>query len=95
MELASAIIGILGVVSAIIFGFIAFRRGQKSDDRTEQKELTEMQTTLGFIKNSVTRIENNQQAQSVTIAGLSERVTRVEESTKQAHKRIDSLEKTA
>ena len=95
MELASAIIGILGVVAAIIFGYLAFRRGQKSDDRTEQKELTEMQTTLGFIKNSVTRIENNQQAQSVTIAGLSERVTRVEESTKQAHKRIDSLEKTA
>ena len=95
MELASAIIGILGVVAAIVFGAFAFRRGQKSDDRTEQKELTEMQTTLGFIKNSVTRIENNQQAQSVTIAGLSERVTRVEESTKQAHKRIDSLEKTA
>ena len=95
MELASAIIGILGVVAAIIFGYLAFRRGQKTDDKTEQKELTEMQTTLGFIKGSVTRIENNQTAQSVTIAGLSERVTRVEESTKQAHKRIDSLEKTA
>lgn len=93
MELASAIIGILGVVAAILFGFLAFRRGQKTDDKNDASKLTAMETTLSFIKGSVTRIEQNQHDQSMSIAGLSERVTRVEESAKQAHKRIDSIEK--
>jgi len=86
MELASAIIGILGVVAAIIFGFLAFRRGQKKDDQGEAQRLTKMETTLDFISGSVSRIENNQHEQSTTVAGLSERVTRVEA-------RVDNLEK--
>ena len=86
MELASAIIGILGVVAAIIFGFLAFRRGQKQDDQGEAQRLTKMETTLDFISGSVSRIESNQHEQSATVAGLSERVTRVET-------RVDNLEK--
>ena len=86
MELASAIMGILGVVAAIVFGFLAFRRGQKADDKGDASKLTEMETTLSFIKGSVTRIESNQHEQSVSIAGLSERVTRVET-------RVENLEK--
>ena len=86
MELASAIIGILGVVAAIIFGFLAFRRGQKQDDQGEAQRLTKMETTLDYISGSVSRIESNQHEQSTTVAGLSERVTRVET-------RIDNLEK--
>lgn len=91
LEIFLTALSIIASVCAIVFGYKAYRRNQKADDQTESSKLTEMETTLGFIKGSVTRIESNQHEQSTSIAGLAERVTRVEESAKQAHKRIDTI----
>ena len=85
VELASAIVGILGVVAAIVFGYLAFRRGQKKDDQGDAERLTKMETTLDYIKGGVSRIETNQHDQSASIAKLSERVARIET-------RVDNLE---
>lgn len=73
-------------ICAIYFGAKAYRRNQKADDKTEEHKLTEIETTLTFIKNGVTRIEEKQNEQTTTISGLSERVARVET-------RVDNLEK--
>ena len=95
LEIFLTVLSGVASVCAIVFGYKAYRRGQKADDTSEASKLTEIETTLTFIKNSVTRIETAQTSQSNTIAGISERLTRVEESAKQAHKRIDHLEKSA
>lgn len=95
MELASAIIGILGVVAAIVFGAFAFRRGQKHDDKEESERLTRIESNVEHIKTTVDDIKSDQHDQSASIASLSERVTRVEESARQAHKRLDTITKTA
>lgn len=95
LEIFLTVLSVVASICAIVFGYKAYRRNQKSDDVTEAQKLTRMETKLDSISGSVSRIESNQHDQSLSIAGLSERVTRVEESTKQAHKRIDALSKTA
>ena len=95
MELASAIIGILGVAAAILFGALAFRRGQKADDKVESERLTRIESNVDYIKTTVDEIKNDQRDQRDEIGDISQRLTRVEESARQAHKRIDHLEKTA
>lgn len=95
LEIFLTVLSIIASICAIVFGYKAYRRNQRSDDQSEAQRLTTMETTLDFIKGSVSRIESNQHDQSLSIAGLSERVTRVEESARQAHKRIDALTKTA
>ncbi len=95
LEIFLTALSAVASICAIVFGYKAYRRNQRSDDRGEAQKLTAMETKLDFISGSVSRIESNQHDQSLSIAGLSERVTRVEESAKQAHKRIDALQKSA
>lgn len=95
MELASAIIGILGVAAAIVFGALAFRRGQKQDDQGESQRLTRIESKLDYITTTVNEIKGEQRDQREEMGDFNTRLTRVEESTRQAHKRIDALNKTA
>lgn len=95
MELASAIIGILGVAAAIVFGALAFRRGQKADDQGESQRLTRIESKLDYITTTVNEIKGEQRDQREEMGDFNTRLTRVEESTRQAHKRIDALNKTA
>lgn len=95
MELASAIIGILGVAAAIVFGALAFRRGQKADDQGESQRLTRIESKLDYITATVNEIKGEQRDQREEMGDFNTRLTRVEESTRQAHKRIDALNKTA
>lgn len=56
---------------------------------------TEMQkqgVVIANVSNGVTDIRADFRSQGVTIQSLTERVTRVEESAKQAHKRIDRID---
>ena len=95
LEVFLTVLSIAASICAIVFGYKAFRRGQKADDQGEAQRLTTMETKLDYISSGVNRIEQNQRDQSASISDLSQRVTRVEESAKQAHKRIDELTKTA
>ncbi len=51
-----------------------------------------MRQDMEYIKRGVDDIRVDVRAQGQRVDGLSERVTRVEESAKQAHKRIEKLE---
>ncbi|EKS8367521.1 hypothetical protein QC457_006355, partial [Bacillus cereus] len=48
---------------------------------------------LGYIRKGVDDIRIDLKASEKQMVALGERVTRVEESTKQAHKRLDTIEK--
>ena len=92
MEYFSAIIGVIGTLLGGILSYAAFHRNSKKDSESEGKEAGTMLTEIGYIKGGIDRIERKQDAQDERYIQMAERVTAVESSAKQAHKRIDRLE---
>lgn len=86
------IFGIVGVVLSAIFAYLAFNRNRKHDDKGDGQKLGTIQSDLGYVKAGIDDIKTEQREQRNINVSLTERVTAVEESTKQAHKRIDHLE---
>ncbi len=87
------VIGIIGVVASIVFGYLAFRRGDRSDARTDAKQDGVMLTEIGYIKSGVDDIKAEQREQRKVNTELYTRMSAVEASAKQAHHRIDRLER--
>lgn len=88
--IASAV-GFIGTFSAIVFGYIAFSRNKKKDVCSEAKQDGVVLTELGYIKSGVDDIKRKQDKQEQQHIEVITRITAVEESTKQAHHRIDEL----
>ena len=85
------ILGIVSSVCAIVFGYLAFFRNRKKDDTEEGKNAGTMLSDIGYIKAGVDDIKTEQKEQRKTNIEVVSRLTAVEESTKQAHKRIDEI----
>lgn len=83
------IIGIVGTVCGIIFGYIGYKQGAKKENIQTGTLLSD----VGYIKSGVDDLKRKQETSEDRHFALAERVTKVEESSKQAHKRIDRLEK--
>ncbi|MCM3600623.1 hypothetical protein M3175_07760 [Robertmurraya korlensis] len=65
---------------------------QTKEEKDDAKESAEIKAQLGYISKGVDDIRIDLKANERQMAALGERVTRVEESSKQAHKRLDNLE---
>ncbi|WP_110931954.1 hypothetical protein [Paenibacillus bouchesdurhonensis] len=91
MDIA-AIVGLLAVISGAILGWTGRSRQVRKEERSEGGSEGAMRQDVEYIKRGVDDIRVDMRIQSQRVDGISERVTRVEESTKQAHKRIDRLE---
>ena len=89
---AGTIIGIIGVILSAVFAYVAFRRNKEKDDEGQGQQLGTIQSDLGYVKSGIDDIKAEQKEQRNINVSLASRVTAVEESTKQAHKRIDHLE---
>jgi len=61
MEVFTTVLGIGGTVCAIVFGYIAFRRNNKSDDTAEGKKDGVLLTEIGYIKSGVDDIKRKQE----------------------------------
>ena len=85
----SAVFGVGG----LFFGIITALRNKKTDDTKEAKEDGIVLTELGYIKKGIDGIEQRLEKQESQYIDVVRHLTAVEESTKQAHKRIDKLEK--
>ena len=85
-------IGIICAIGGLLIGFFTFNRSRDNDVKNDASELAVIRTTLTNISTGVSNIQVDIKANERRTNELSERVIRVEESTKQAHKRIDSLE---
>lgn len=92
ITILSTILGIMGTVCAIAFGYAAFRRNHKTDDDKEGRESGTILTEIGYIKSGVDDIKRRQEKQDERHLELVGRITAVEQSAKQAHHRIDRLE---
>lgn len=89
-----ALIGAAGTICGIIFGYIGYKRGLKQDTYKDGAEDGTLKADTQYIKRRVDDVLLEQRNINNTLSSHSERITRVEESSKQAHKRIDRLEQS-
>ncbi|ACL20990.1 hypothetical protein DesLBE_0383 [Desulfitobacterium sp. LBE] len=88
----TALIGIVAALSGIILGWSARAKEAKREVRIDAEINTAIRTDMEYLKRGVDDIRIEQRAQGQRMDTMGERLTRVEESSKQAHKRIDRLE---
>lgn len=86
------IIGILSPICAIVFGYATFARNGRKDTEEEARSDATILTEVGYIKANTDDIKRKQDKQDEQYLKMAERMTAVEASAKQAHKRIDRLE---
>ena len=88
------IISFISVVCTVIgvsIGLGNLRRNSKLDDKHESAQLTRVEVQLEHIDKNVCSITHDMSDIKSEIKEQRERMVRVEESTKQAHKRLDEL----
>lgn len=90
---AATIISLVVGAAGVVFGLVTLFRNKKQDDKAEGQSSGVMISDIGYIKAGVDEIKAEQKEQRKTNEELITRLTRVEESAKQAHKRIDELKK--
>ena len=82
------IIGVVGVCLTALGTWIGYKRGLQNDSNAEGS----LRSDVGYIKSSVDDLKIEQKNFNNLHYTLAERVGRVEESAKSAHKRIDGIE---
>lgn len=87
------VLGVVSTVCAIVFGYLAFARNKTKDTQEDAKNDATLLTEIGYIKANTDEIKAEQKEQRKTNIEFISRLTAVEESVKQAHKRIDELKK--
>lgn len=91
-ELIFGIVGIVTGVSGMICALVVAARNKKKDDMSDGKSIGTLHTDIGYIKKGVDGIEHRLEKQESQYVGVISKLTEVEASAKQAHKRIDALE---
>ena len=86
------VLSVVSAVCAIVFGYIAFVRNRDKDKEADVKADATVLTEIGYIKGGIDDIKAEQREQRKTNTEFVSRLTAVEESAKQAHKRIDRIE---
>jgi hypothetical protein len=86
-------IGVLVAVLSLIVAYLGYQLNKSKEIKSDGQESAELKAELGYIRRGVDDIKIDLRANEKQMQALGERVTRVEESTKQAHKRMDNFEK--
>ncbi len=89
----TALIGIVATLSGIILGWSAKAKEAKNEVRKDAELDTTLRTDMEYLKRGVDDIRIEQRSQGQRMDAMGERLTRVEESSKQAHERIDTIER--
>lgn len=84
--------GLIGTLLGVIIAYAAFLRNAKKDNQDEGRETGTVLTEIGYIKANTDEIKAEQKETRKTIMEVVTRLTAVEASAKQAHKRIDRIE---
>lgn len=81
----------VGVTCSIVFAYIGYLKGLKKDVYSAGAARGTLESDISYIKHRTDEVLLEQKDTNKSINALAERVTRVEESTKSAHKRIDQI----
>lgn len=87
LSIVTAGIALMGVAT----GRTTLRRLQQQDNKAEGASMATIQAQLDHIDRNIISMGNSMENIRVDIKEQFERVVRVEESAKQAHKRLDEL----
>lgn len=86
-------LGLLCSLLGAVLGFIGFMRYKREDTKEETSSFTKVETKIDYISKGVDDIRLDIKSQDRKIVDIVQRLTRVEESAKSAHHRIDGIEK--
>lgn len=86
-------IGILIAIGGLLISFLTYQLNKQKETKTDTAQDAQIKAQLDYIGKGVDDIRIDLKANERQMAQLGERVTRVEESAKQAHKRLDNFEK--
>ena len=86
------VISVIAAICGVVYGAINYSRNKKKDNAEDGKESGVILTELGYIKSGVDDLKRKQDKQDEQMLNLLRQLTAVEESSKQAHKRLDALE---
>lgn len=89
----TAIVGLLAALSGVVIGWLGRKTAYKHEVQTEATTDATLQADVRYIMRGVEDIRIDIRDQGRRFDALAERVTRVEESSKQAHKRLDRYDK--
>lgn len=84
-----AVIAAAAAISGIVIGWTGRAREARRETRTETREDTLLRADVEYIKRGVDEMRIEMRATGQRLDGFGERLTRAEESSKQAHKRLD------
>ena len=84
-------VGLVGSLCAIAFGWAAWRRNEKQDNQSGDREDGQLISDIGYIKSGVDDLKRRLERQEATNLEFASRLSRVEASASQAHNRIDEL----
>lgn len=86
------VLSVVGTISGVILGWTGKTRTVRQDTTQEVRENTTIKSDVEYIKRGVDDMRLEMRSQGQRFDVLAERVTRVEESSKQAHLRIDRMD---
>ncbi|PEM28939.1 hypothetical protein [Bacillus wiedmannii] len=86
-------IGLLIAAASLVIGYFSYALNRSREIKSDGQQSAEMKAELGYIRKGVDDIRIDQKASERRMTEFGERITRVEESSKQAHKRLDNVEK--
>lgn len=92
METFLTVISVVSTLCAIGFGYAAFSRNRKTDTTADAKQDATILTEIGYVKAGIDDIKRKQEKQDERHLEIITRLTAVEASAKQAHKRLDHIE---
>ena len=87
-------LGCAASVFAILFGFVSWQNARSRRDGEGGKIHGSLMTDIVYIKSGVDDIKHKQDKQDEQLLHLSERMTSAEASAKQAHHRLDRMERS-
>lgn len=88
-------IGLICTIFGALAAFLTQKRYFKQDTKEEASNFTRVEAKLDYVSKGVDDIRLDMRDHGRQLKDLTERVVRVEESTKSAHHRIDGIEKEA
>ena len=92
-EIFLTVLSVISTICAIVFGYSAFHSRHKKDNTDAGRDRGVMMSDIGYIKAGVDDLKREHRETTTIIGVHAERLTRVEESAKQAHRRIDEIKK--
>lgn len=86
-------IGVVLTMLSLALGYLGYSLNKTKVVKADIQQSADIKAELGYISKGVNDIRYDLRTKETQMNLIGERVTRVEESAKQAHRRLDSLEK--